>query len=300
MHEVDMTKSQAYHQNGGPMTPDLVPYLLYEPDDNGILWIKFNRPERMNAIVGNSQEKGTVAKVGEYMRAGDDDPNIRAIVLTGVGRAFCAGADLRGPREGEDPGENFSGNRGMQEGSDATRENFFHGFTKLHRDISLIRKPTIAMINGPAVGSGMDMALQCDIRIGCENTRFVGYHQVGQIFENGGSYYLPKMAGLGRALEFAYTGHLDAQRAYSWGVLNHLVPSEELEDKTKSICDAILALPPLVQWTSKRIMRSALDSSLETTMVLTSNASDILASSHDAQEARQAFIEKRVPNFTGK
>ncbi len=282
------------------MTPELVPYLLYDPDDNGILWIRFNRPERMNAIVGNSQQNGTVAKVGEYMRAGDDDPNIRAIVLTGVGRAFCAGADLRGLREGEDPGENFSGNRGMTNGPDATRENFFHGFTKLHRDISLIRKPTIAMINGPAVGSGMDMALQCDIRIGCENTRFVGYHQVGQIFEHGGSYYLPKIAGLGRALEFAYTGHLDADRAYSWGVLNHLVASEELEAKTQSICDAILAVPPLVQWTSKRIMRAAVDSSLETTMVLTSNASDVLASSHDAQEARQAFTEKRVPNFTGK
>ena len=166
------------------MAPKLVDYLLYEPEETGILWIKFNRPERMNALMGNSQEDGTVAKVVEYMRAGDDDPNIRVIVLTGVGRGFCSGAD------------------------------FYHGFTKLHRDISLIRKPTIAMINGPAVGSGMDMALHCDIRLGCENTRFIGYQQLGQIFENGGSYYLPKMAGLGRALEFANTGHLDAQRAY--------------------------------------------------------------------------------------
>ena len=81
------------------------------------------------------------------------------------------------------------------------------------------------MINGPAVGSGMDMALHCDIRLGCENTRFIGYQQLGQIIENGGSYYLPKMVGLGRALEFAYTGHLDAKRAYEWGMLNYLVDS---------------------------------------------------------------------------
>src|SRR5438270_11040708 len=76
------------------MGPRLVEYLLYEPEDNGILWIKFNRPDRMNALVGTAEENGTVAKVGEYMRAGDDDPNIRVIVLTGVGRGCCSGANL--------------------------------------------------------------------------------------------------------------------------------------------------------------------------------------------------------------
>src|SRR5580692_2273773 len=77
-----------------PLGPRLVDYLLYEPEDSGILWIKFNRPERMNALVGTAEENSTVAKVGEYMRAGDDDPNVRVIVLTGVGRAFCSGANL--------------------------------------------------------------------------------------------------------------------------------------------------------------------------------------------------------------
>ena len=184
------------------MGPKLVDYLLYEKEDSGILWIKFNRPERMNALIGNSEENGTVAKVGEYMRAGDDDPDVRVIVLTGVGRGFCSGADMKGDVPDEIKGERFPGNRADTEGPDRTRQFFYHGFTKLHKDISHIRKPTIAMINGPAVGSGMDMALHCDIRLGCENTRFIGYQQLGQIIENGGSYYLPKMAGLGRALEF--------------------------------------------------------------------------------------------------
>ena len=195
------------------MAPKLVDYLQYKPEDNGILWIRFNRPELMNALVGTSQENGTVAKVGEYMRAGDDDPNVRVIVLTGVGRGFCSGADLKSKPVPEVTGENFVGDRSSDEGADAVRQHFFHGLTKLHRDIADIRKPTIAMINGSAVGSGMDMALHCDIRIGCEKTRFVAYQQAGQIIENGGCYYLPKMVGLGRALEFAYTGHLDAQRA---------------------------------------------------------------------------------------
>jgi enoyl-CoA hydratase/carnithine racemase len=282
------------------MGPKLVDYLLYEPEDSGILWIKFNRPERMNALVGSAEENGTVAKVGEYMRAGDDDPDIRVIVLTGVGRGFCSGADMKRDIADAVKGERFPGDRGTLEGPDAAREHFFHGFTKLHRDISLIRKPTIAMINGPAVGSGMDMALHCDIRLGCEHTRFIGYQQLGQIPENGGCYYLPKMVGLGRALEFAYTGHLDAQRAYEWGLLNYLVPSEQLEETTRGLCDRIMRTPPLVQWISKRIMRAALDSSLETTMVMTSNAGGILQGSEDAREARQAFLEKRKPAFKGR
>jgi len=282
------------------MAPRLVDYLTYEPEDGGILWIRFNRPDRLNALIGTAEENGTVAKVGEYMRAGDDDPAIRVIVLTGVGRAFCAGADLRSRAPEEVTGPNFPGNRGEHEGPDAARQHFFHGLTKLHRDISLIRKPTIAMINGPAVGAGMDMALHCDIRMGCEKTRFIAYHHAGQIIENGGSYYLPRMVGLGRALEFAYTGELDAERAHAWGLLNHLVPSEKLEEATRALCQRIIGVPPLVQWVGKRIMRSALDNSLETTMVLTSNAGGILQGSEDAREARCAFAEKRRPVFKGR
>jgi 2-(1,2-epoxy-1,2-dihydrophenyl)acetyl-CoA isomerase len=283
------------------MGPKLVDYLRYEvEEDTGILWIKFNRPERMNALIGTAEENGTVAKVGEYMRAGDDDPKVRVMVLTGVGRGFCSGADMKRDTPDDMKGENFIGNRNVLDGPDAAREHFIHGFTKLHRDISQVRKPTIAMINGPAVGSGMDMALHCDIRIGCENTRFIGYQQLGQIMENGGSYYLPKMVGLGRALEFAYVGHLDAQRAYEWGMLNHLVASDQLEAFTRDLCARMIRTPPLVQWISKRIMRAALDSSLETTMIMTSNAGGILSGSADAEEARRAFLEKRPATFQGR
>ena len=281
------------------MGPNLVDYLLYEKEDNGIVWIKFNRPERMNALVGTSQMNGTVAKVGEYMRAADDDPDVRVIVLTGVGRGFCSGANLGSSGGADDLGPEFPGSRGSHEGPDAARQHFFHAFTNLHRDISLIRKPTIAMINGPAVGSGMDMALHCDVRIGCEKTRFVAYHNAGQIIENGGSYYLPKMIGIGRALEFAYTGNMDADTAYRWGMINHLVASEELESFTRDLCARMIAIPPLVQWISKRVMRAALDSTLETTMVLTSNAGGILNQSEDATEARKAFMEKRKGQFKG-
>jgi enoyl-CoA hydratase/carnithine racemase len=108
------------------------------------------------------------------------------------------------------------------------------------------------------------------------------------------------MVGLGRALEFAYTGELDAERSHAWGLLNHLVPSEQLEEATRALCQRIIAVPPMVQWVGKRIMRASLDSSLETTMVLTSNAGGILQGSDDAQEARRAFAEKRRPVFKGR
>jgi len=275
-----------------------VPHLLYEPEDSGILWIKFNRPERMNAAIGGGEKNGTLTKVVEYMQAGDDDPNVRVIVLTGVGRAFCAGVDVRG-QDGFEPGGSFLG-RQRHEGPDASRQGFYYTTTKSIKDISYIRKPTIAMMNGVCAGFGMDMALQCDIRYGCENTRFITYQQVGQIIENGGCYYLPKLAGLGRALEFAFTGFLDAQRAFEWGILNKLVPSENLEEEVRALCDRIIKSPPMVQWINKRIMRVAVDSNLETTAVLTSNASGILNGSEDAREARAALAERRDPVFKGR
>tara|TARA_Y100000588_G_scaffold246366_1_gene260725 strand:- start:3366 stop:4220 length:855 start_codon:yes stop_codon:yes gene_type:complete len=280
---------------------ELVPYLLYEKEDTGILWIKFNRPEKLNAAVGGSERTGTLSKVGEYMRAGDDDPDVKVIVLTGVGRGFCAGVDVSGADTGSfEAGDNFLGNAPAPEGVDASREHFYYGITKLMKDISFIRKPTIAMLNGVAAGFGMGMSLQCDIRYGCENTRFISYQQVGQIIENGGAYYLPRLAGLGRALEFSFTGHLDAETAAEWGVLNKMVPADELEDEVRALCDRIMRNPPLVSWVNKRVIRAAMDSTLETTAVLTSNASGILANSQDAQEARSALRERREPNFEAR
>ncbi len=280
---------------------ELVPYLLYEKEDNGILWIKFNRPEKLNAAVGGSERSGTLSKVGEYMRAGDDDPEVNVIVLTGVGRGFCAGVDVSGSDTGAfEAGDNFLGNAPPPEGTDASRERFYYGITRLMKDISFIRKPTIAMMNGVAAGFGMGMSLQCDIRYGCENTRFISYQQVGQIIENGGAYYLPRLAGLGRALEFSFTGHLDAETAAEWGVLNKLVPADQLEEEVRALCARIMRNPPLVSWVNKRVIRAAMDSTLETTAVLTSNASGILANSEDANEARSALRERREPNFDAR
>ncbi len=281
---------------------ELVPYLLYEKEDNGILWIKFNRPEKLNAAVGGPERTGTLSKVGEYMRAGDDDPDVKVIVLTGVGRGFCAGVDIRGSDLGQfAPGDNFLGSAPYEAGGlDATRQGFYHGMTKLMKDLSYIRKPTIAMVNGVAAGLGMDMALQCDIRYGSEHARFISYHLVGQMIEHGGAYVLTRLIGLGRALEFSFTGDLDGPTAAEWGVLNKLVPSEDLEAEVRALCDRIMRNPPLVSWINKRVIRTAADTTLEHTAVLTSNASPIPGTSEDAAEARSALRERREPVFKGR
>lgn len=275
------------------MPPQLVDYLLYEPEpDTGIAWIKFNRPDRMNALYGVAGPDGSVFKLLEYMRYADNDPDMRVIVVTGVGRAFCAGIDVM---------SNATAGAEDVDNPDYDRDRFYHVTTPPFLDISrTIKKPTIAMVNGAAVGMGMDIALHCDVRVGCEYTRFLGYQSVGQIPENGALYMLPRLMGLGRALQFLYTGELRAEEAYRTGVLNILATSETLEAETRALCEQMVKMPPMVQWIGKRIMRAAVDSSMETTMVMTSNASGILQRSEDAKEARRAFAEKRPPRFKGR
>ena len=129
-------------------------------------------------------------------------------------------------------------------GLDETRQRFYYGITKLMKDLSYIRKPTIAMVNGVAAGFGMDMSLQCDSPLRQREHAIHLLPAGGQIIENGGAYYLTRLAGLGRALEFSFTGHLDGQTAAEWGVLNRLVPSEELEAEVRALCDRIMRNPP--------------------------------------------------------
>lgn len=271
---------------------EIVDYLKYEPED-GILWIKFNRPEVLNALYGYIRSDSTLHKLGDYLDAADADPDIRVIVITGEGRGFCSGADQSMGRDHPD--------ETRPDGADGSRQFFTEMFTPLFRKISSARKPTIAMVNGVAVGAGLDIALHCDIRIGCEQTRFFTYQNVGQLIHNGGMYYLPKLIGLGNALELLYTGgFLIGEDAYRLGLLNHYVPLDELEDETRALCRRIIESPPLVQWVGKRIMRASLDSSLDTTLQLSANASGITGGSEDAQEARAARRERRTPIFRGR
>jgi 2-(1,2-epoxy-1,2-dihydrophenyl)acetyl-CoA isomerase len=123
---------------------------------------------------------------------------------------------------------------------------------------------------------------------------------VGQIVENGGTYWLPRIMGIGRALEFAFTGELTAEEAYRTGVLNHLVPHEKLEEETRALAIKMTKISPVTQWINKRNFRAALNMNLDDVMTLTSNASGILGQTEDAREAREALAQRRDPVFKGR
>jgi len=274
------------------MAPNLVDYLLYEPEDSGILWIKFNRPERMNALIGNSEVNGTVAKVGEYMRAGDDDPNIRVIVLTGVGRGFCSGADMKRDTPAEMKGEDFVGNRNIPEGGDHARQHFIHGFTKLHRDISQIRKPTIAMINGPAVGAGMDMALHCDIRIGCENTEI--QFLAAKYGRANSTWSLPLVVGMPKAKELLYTGRpIRSEEAERIGLLNQVVPSEELLAVSIAMAKQISENDPRMVQGIKQLLDNGVGSGYRDRFDAEHNARKGKMKANSPREGFKAFLERK-------
>lgn len=281
------------------------PYVLYEPEDTGIAWIRFNRPERMNAIA-----PGMVEAMNAYMDEADNDPNIRVIVLTGVGRSFCAGADLKAWQDqqasqsqgGGDTSQTFDFGHGASKeiSTDYHRQSMSRS-QKRTRAIRYVRKPTIGMINGPAVGMGLGIATYPDIRIGCEHARFFTYKNAGQIPEQGECWNLPRIIGISRALEFLYTGgFVEAEEAYRWGLLNKLVPCEELEAETRDFCQKLISTPPLVQWIGKSIMWRSLEMSLDATLDVCATAAGILFESEDAVEARRAWREKRVPIFKGR
>ena len=142
------------------------------------------------------------------------------------------------------------------------------------------------------------MSLHLDIRIGCEKTRFIAYHQAGQIIETGGCYYLPKMIGLGRALEFAYTGQTDAETAFRWGMINHLVDSGKLEEFTRELCGKMLGIPPLVHWYSNGIMRSTLYTTLYHTILFTSYSSLLINNSYSYTSTLTSFLYILKPFFS--
>lgn len=262
-------------------------HLIYEPEPGGIAWVRINNPEKMNALAPD-----TLEGVNYYMEQADADPNIRVIVLTGVKNAFCSGSDQSRPiplvTEERDTGP------------DAHRQNMAQGQkrTKAIRDL---KKPTIAMVNGPAVGAGMGIASYTDIRIGCEHAKFYAYR--GQIPEQGDCWNLPKIVGISRALEILYTtpaSFVSAEEAYRWGLLNKLVPCEQLEEETRAFCQKVIDVPPLQQWIGKKIMWRSLDMPLDATLDWSATAAPISIMSEDRVEARTALRERRKPNFKGR
>jgi 2-(1,2-epoxy-1,2-dihydrophenyl)acetyl-CoA isomerase len=250
--------------------------------------VTLNRPERLNALNGELRDR--LVQLCQELR---DDEAIWAVVLTGAGRGFCAGADLRGAAA-------------AQELPDSRQERLdVYGWVgrqamALYRTLD---KPIIAAVNGVAAGAGMSLALACDMRLGSELTRFKSVFIERSLSPDSGmSYFLPRIVGYSRACDLIYSSRfVEPEEAYRIGLLDRLVPSDKLLDEAFNLARQIAAWPPVAMQTTRRVLQQSMESTLEE-QLQNESLGLILArrAPHDVQEARASFLERRAPHFTGQ
>ena len=250
----------------------------------GVATMTLNRPEAMNAF--GAKMRDSIA------RAVDDaskDNEVRVLVITGTGRAFCTGADVKDMAEEVNTG---------RRGEEAARRFQF----PLPRLLWKFSKPTIAAVNGVAVGGGLDLALACDVRIASDKARFAQvFIRRGLIPVTGGTYFLPRLVGLDRALLLTWTGDMvDAKEAERIGMVTMVVPHDELETTTRELAEKLAKGPPLAIQRAKRAIYEGLATDLDTAVNLAYSLSQELWESEDHKEGTRAFVEKREPKFRGK
>ena len=258
--------------------------LLVEFEEN-ILTITLNRPDRMNAISGPM-----LSALSDTLQKANIDPDVRVIVFTGSGRGFCAGLDLKDQ---------------MASGSNATGRAGYRLFD-LHNSppivINRMDKPMICALNGAAAGYGMDMALGCDIRIASEHAKMGAvFAKRGVLPESGGCWYLPRLLGWAKAAEVAFLGEvLDAQRSLELGLVNKVVPHDQLMPETMKMARAIAKNAPLSVQSTKRMMRLGMDEPFEAAVDHIYLQLLPLFGSEDFKEGLSSFAERREPVFKGR
>ena len=272
--------------------------LIYEKRDM-VAKITLNRPERLNALDSKLIAEIPLA-IGEAAR----DDEVRVLVITGAGRAFCAGADFRysevragqiAPEVAEEPRAASAG-RGMGQG---TLLYPFVGEAIL--GLQRMGKPTIAMVNGAAVGGGFELALACDMRIGSEKARFrMVFTTIGITPGAGGPWTLPRIVGLSRACKIIFSGDfVEAEEAYKIGLLDDLVSAERLEAETMAFARRLAEGPPIALRLDKMMIYKGLETDLETALAFQTACQNISLHSQDHTEGIKAFAEKRKPVFRG-
>jgi 2-(1,2-epoxy-1,2-dihydrophenyl)acetyl-CoA isomerase len=253
----------------------------------GVRWVTLNRPEVLNAYDTALCQQLAEAIAG-FQRADDE----RVMVLTGAGRAFCAGGDVRSEAEAvEAAGRQLGHGMVMRE-----------GMHTVNRLLHAQDKPVIALINGYAVAGGLSLALLCDFRIAAQGARLGDTSgRVGLLPDEGGAWLFPRAMGHDAALRMTLLGEVyDAAEALALGLVTEVVPDDDLEIRTLAFCEALAAKAPLAVRLSKMMMEKAMDVGLEASMADAQMAVMITNPSHDAREGIAAFREKRAPKFEGR
>jgi len=254
--------------------------------------LTLNRPQVSNAI-----NLEMFHELKAALKDINDDDDVRVMVLTGAGKSFCASADLNEEAQAE-VGKRFLHTMTLDE----VRQFARHMPQQVTRGIRDLEKPTIAMVNGLAIGDGFDWVLACDIRIGSPFARFRNvFASVGLLPPTGGTWLYTRVLPLARALELLYTGDwLSAEEACRWGLLSKVVPLEQLEEETMALARKIAQGPPAALRLMKLHVYRGLEIDLNTALELAADAEALMLSTQDHVEGVAALLEKRQPNFTGK
>jgi enoyl-CoA hydratase/carnithine racemase len=261
--------------------------LIYDVQD-GVATITLNRPERLNAISGPMLDSFSRA-----FRDADLDRGVRAIILTGAGKGFCSGLDLK------DQGPNASNSSVNGSGNLPSKFDLAGSPPMVLHQTD---KPVICALNGAAAGYGMDLALGCDIRIASEHGKLAAvFTKRGVLPESGGTWLLPRLVGWSKAAEIAFTGRvLSAQDCLDYGLVSKVVPADQLMDESLALAKEIAANAPLAVQATKRMMRLALEETFEANVHHVYLQLLPLFRSKDFIEGVKAFTERREPVFEGR
>jgi 2-(1,2-epoxy-1,2-dihydrophenyl)acetyl-CoA isomerase len=264
------------------MTQDLL-----EAVKDGVAVLTMNRPDRLNAL-----SVPMLDAMLEALPRLAEDAGVGVVVLTGAGRGFCAGGDVKAMAEG----------REMAGDSLEERAQELRAKMETSRWLHQMPKPTIAMVRGAAAGAGLSLAMACDLRIAGESAKFAtAFARVGYSGDFGGSYYLTRLVGTARARELYYTADvLDAKQALALGLVNRVVPDERLEEETMALAGKIARGPRVALRYMKRNMNAAESGTLEDLLDLEAWHHTRTGETEDHREAARAFVEKREPRFRGR
>lgn len=254
-----------------------------------IAWLTFDRPESMNALGSDGDGDEIAAACAQI----NDDLYVRCAIITGAGRAFSAGGDVKAMQERSG---NFSGSPAD------IAEGYRNNIHRALRALDGLAVPLIAAVNGPAIGLGCDLACLADIRIASQKAKFgVTFLKLGLIPGDGGTWILPRAVGISRAAELFYTGDvIDAAQAYDWGLVSRVVAPEMLLTEAEALAIKIAAMPPQAVRQTKRLLRQSRAITYDTALELAAASQAQMHHTADHAEGVAALLEKRTPKFTGE
>ncbi|AXG54269.1 enoyl-CoA hydratase [Streptomyces lincolnensis] len=253
--------------------------------DGQVSYLTLNRPEALNALTPGQRDQ-----LIELLARASADPDVRAVVLTGTGRGFCAGADLRGASTG---GERVAG--------DVART-LRLGAQRLIAAVLDCEKPVIAAVNGTAAGLGAHLAFACDLVLAAESARFIEvFVRRGLVPDGGGAYLLPRLVGPQRAKELMFFGDaLTAADAERLGLVNRVVPDAELDKTARAWAERLAAGPTRALALTKQLVNASLDTDRAGAFAAEAAAQEINMTTVDAREGVASFVERRSPEYRGR